>query len=142
MILGFHGLTVTQPQIVTRLFGGAIDLTADEPQILAALTGFAMIDGRVVRIDSTARQPGSNDLIADLANEQPMLVGLHELASPIGHAYVLTAATFSVGLYGDVICHSVLLHNPSPFSPDSQVLSWAEFISRLRLIVRVRVQPV
>jgi len=141
-ILNYHGLCVTQEEVVFRIFGNLANAPADGFEIRAALTGFGKNGRRSVKIESTTFVPNPELLIDDLADDKPILVGLRHPARPIGHAYVLSAISYTIDPFGKPVFFSVTLENPDPFSCGTEVMSWSEFVSRLMLVARVRVMPI
>ena len=139
MVLNFHGLFVTQEQIVERIFGHHVDAPAGESEILTALSGWAWdARGSYSTIHASSYVASGSHLIHDLAYRWPLIVGL--TGDPIGHAYVLTAVYYSVGEYNQPIFDKVVLRDPWPHSPSRQEMSWQEFTSKLMLAVRVYVE--
>lgn len=140
MVLNYHGLVVNQEQIVARIFGELIDKPGRPDQILAALSGWAPDSrGRFSQVLATPYIFQGSDIVEDLAYKWPLIVGLIQPGQPIGHAYVLTAVTYSVNQFNQPIFDSVVLRDPWPGSPSKVELSWREFQSRLMFAARVSV---
>ena len=139
MVLNYHGLYVTQEQVVLHIFGSLADRPAASPEILRALSGWAPdTRGRFSSIHATPVVNHTAEIVQDLSLRWPLIVGLHQ--EPIGHAYVLTAVTYSVDpttLWP--IIHSVVLRDPWPYASSRVQLSWTEFSSRLIFVARVHV---
>ena len=90
MVLNYHGLFVSQEQIVHRIYGDLVDRPAGPNEILEALSGWAPdARGRFSSIYATPYIVRGSDIVRDLASRWPIVVGLR--GEPIGHAYVLTA---------------------------------------------------
>lgn len=139
MVLNYHGLYVSQEQIVHRIYGDLVDRPARPNQILQALTGWAPdVRGRFSSIYATPYVIRGSDIVRDLAARWPIIVGLH--GDPIGHAYVLTGVYYSVDPYNEPVFDRVVLRDPWPASPSRQEMSWADFERRLRFTARVYVQ--
>ncbi|MCS7081137.1 MAG: hypothetical protein NZ585_13950 [Chloracidobacterium sp.] len=140
MTLNYHGLYVTQEQIVARVFGGLVDAPAGPHEILAALSGWA--PDRRGSFSAVYADPyvwHGAQIIQDLAYRWPLIVGLARPGA-IGHAYVLTAVVYSVGPYGEPILHRVVLRDPWPGSPSRVEMSWQEFQARVQFAARVYVR--
>ena len=144
MVLNYHGLYVSQRDVVTRIYGSPyVNQPANEPQILNALTGWATdTRGRYSSIHAVGGQQYVNDMINLLSNKWPLIVGLSNPQGGIGHAVVLTAIEYSVqynnqGQVTAYIPRNVVIRDPWPTNPSRQVLSWDEFSRRLILAIRV-----
>jgi hypothetical protein len=140
MILNFHGVKVTQEQIVTRMFGSTIDRPADASVILRALSGWAVTaKGKPVTISATQFVFNGSEIVSDLAYHQPLVVGL-TTPNGIGHACVLTAVSYNVNQYNnEPIFQGVVIRDPWPGRSSRNEMGWNEFRSRLMFIARVRV---
>lgn len=139
MVLNYHGLYVTQEQIVERIFGALIDAPGQPNQILEALSGWAPdVRGRFSEIFASPYIFQGSDIVNDLAYRWPLIVGLRQ-PSQVGHAYVLTAVFYSVGRYDQPFFHKVVLRDPWPCNPSRVEISWLEFQSRFMFATRVYV---
>lgn len=140
MTLNYHGLYVTQEQIVARVFGNLADAPAEPRVILAALSGWAPdARGRFSVVYADPYVWHGAQIIQDLAYRWPLIVGLARPGA-IGHAYVLTAVVYSVGSYGEPVLHRVVLRDPWPGSPSRVEMSWREFQARVQFAARVYVR--
>ena len=139
MVLNYHGLYVTQEQIVGKIFGTLVDQPGQPHQILAALSGWAPdLRGRFSAISASPFVFKGSEIVQDLAYKWPLIVGLRR--SPIGHAYVLTAVYYQVDPYTqEPVFDKVVLRDPWPRSPSRQEMSWPEFADKLMFVARVRV---
>ena len=138
MVLNYHGLYVTQEEIVTRIYGQLVDQPGQPEQILQALSGWAPdLRGRYSAIIADTYSITGPSLVSDLAYRWPLIVGLR--GDPVGHAYVLTAVTYEVDAWNNPIFKSVVLRNPWPDSPSREEMRWEEFISRVTFATRVHV---
>ncbi|HMG72801.1 MAG TPA: papain-like cysteine protease family protein [Pyrinomonadaceae bacterium] len=157
MVLNYHGLYVTQEQVVQRVFGQQIDQAADEAGILTALTGW-LPDNRG-RFSAITASPYVWDeaLVNDLAYKWPLIAGLRNEDGLSGHAYVLTALQFhketyvsgynrvlvggrwyNVPTYAQrLVFDYVVLRDPWPTNESKQVWTWAKFRSQLMNLNRV-----
>lgn len=139
MVLNYHGLYVSQEQVVERIYGTLVDRPAQPSEILQALSGWAPdVRGRFSAIYATNYIFHGSQIVEDLAFKWPIIVGLR--GNPIGHAYVLTGVYYSVNMYtNEPIFSRVILRDPWPANPSRQEMSWAEFRGRLMFAARVRV---
>jgi hypothetical protein len=98
MILNYHGLYVTQEQLVQYVFGAQVDLLGTNEAILRALSGWAPdVRRRTSTVFASTQQIGPQSIVNDLDKRRPLLVALKDPAYPaIGHAYVLTAAYYKL----------------------------------------------
>lgn len=143
MVLNYHGLYVSQEQVVQRIYGRQIDQPANSNQILNALTGWAPDNrGRGSSIHANSYTYSGSQIVQALGNKWPLIVGLRNPNGGIGHAVVLTAVFYSVDRFNNPIFTGVVIRDPSPDSPSRQDLSWNEFQSRLMFITRVYVNRI
>lgn len=142
MVLNYHGVQVDQGEIVSRVFGGAVDRPANGDQMMQALTGWAPdTRGRRSEIFADAYHLDPATVINDLDKKWPLIVGLSGArGAATGHAYVLTAAYFSKGANGMPQIHRVVLRDPFPGYPSRIELDAGEFGQRLQFATRVYVK--
>lgn len=140
MVLNYHGLYVSQEQVVARIFGGRLpDAPGSPTQIMQALSGWAPdARGRYSGITATTFIPDPATIVRDLQRRWPLIVGLR--GETIGHAYVLTAVQYEQDPYsGRVYPTHAVLRDPWPASPSRQVIPWETFERRVQFAARVRV---
>ena len=142
MVLNYHGLYVDQKDVVSRVFGGAVDRPANGQQIMQALTGWAPDSrGRRSKIYADDYNLDPTTVINDLDRKWPLIVGLAGArGAATGHAYVMTAVYFSKGPNGVPIIHRVVLRDPFPGYPSRIELDAGEFGQRLQFATRVYVE--
>jgi Papain-like cysteine protease AvrRpt2 len=140
MVLNYDGLAVSQEQIVARVFGGSIpDAPAEPEDILDALSGWApQFNGRPAEILATPYIYQPNDIVGDLANHWPILVGLRNPEGR-GHVFVLTAVTYSLDSTNQPVFRTAVLRDPSPAHQSRIQIPWNYFSSRVDFFARVRV---
>jgi len=137
MILNYHGLYVTQEQVVTKIFGSLQCLSASTNDILNALSGWAPdMRGSYSTIHSEEGTYGPDDLVKILSYRWPLLVCLKN-PDGTGHAEVLTAVYYATDAGNNALIDKVVLRDPWPYNPSRQEMSWAEFTSRIQDIIRV-----
>jgi peptidase C39-like protein len=141
MVLNYHGLYVDQQQIVTRIYGSAVDRPASGQQIMAALTGWAPDSrGRRSQIYADNYNLDAATIINDLDKKWPLIVGLRGArGAATGHAYVMTAAYFSQQ-NGQPTIHRVVLRDPFPGYQSRIEIDADEFDQRLQFATRVYVE--
>lgn len=140
MVLNYHGLYVTQEQIVNRVFGTTVDQPASPQQIMQALQGWAPdARGRFSQIsaDSSDLQPAS--VLQDLEYRWPLIVGLSG-PNNTGHAYVMTAACYHMDGKGSPHIYSVILRDPYPGRQSRVEMPIGEFVQRCSFATRVHVK--
>lgn len=136
MILNYHGLLVSQEQVVQRVFGQKINSPANISHILSALRGWAPdIRGRFSEIHASQYGLTPSELIRDLSNNWPLIVGFG--GKPIGHACVLTAVEYNQYLNGFPFLTKAIYRDPSPNYFSRQGSSWAIFSNRASFYVRI-----
>jgi hypothetical protein len=139
MVLNYHGLFVSQEQIVQRIYGSQVDQAAQPVHILTALSGWAPdARGRYSAIYATPYTFSGSQIVQDLANRWPIIVGLQN-PNGGGHALVVTAVYYSVDQWNNPIFLSVVLRDPWPGSPSRQEMPWTAFQQRLTFMARVYV---
>ena len=137
MILNYHGLYVSQEQIVTKIFGSLECSPGTEEDIAEALSGWAPdASGRYSEIYCSTGVSSASEFVNLLAYKWPLLVCLNN-PDGSGHALVMTGIYYSVDQFNNPIVDKVVLRDPWPFSPSRQEMSWAVFTSRLRTAFKV-----
>jgi len=138
MILNFHGLKVTQEQIVYRCFGSLENAPGGEDQMFVALSGTAPnIWGTYSGISTDNITMGDNIgevIFNQLKANRPLAVGLTNQGSNIGHENVITGITFyqdydQNGNQAGVTFISVILRDPYP-GVGRVVMPWDTFFDR------------
>lgn len=142
MVLNYHAIPVAQEQIVKRTLGKLADVPADPKIMFRALNGWEVdIHGDHVQVSSNTYSTSAKEITAFLATKKPLIVGLREDYSRIGHAYVLIGMFYETvpDGQGDVtyVPHSVLLVDPWPSNESMVDLSWDEFVQRLMVSFKV-----
>ena len=138
MVLNYHGLYITQEDIVERIFGSQIDKPGSADNILTALSGWAPdTRGRFSTIHAVPYVLSGSEIVQDLAYKWPLIVGLK--GEPIGHAYVLTAVFYGVDWFNNPIFTKVVLRDPWPGSPSRVEMSWDDFQKQVMFVARVSV---
>jgi hypothetical protein len=146
MVLNYHGLYVTQEQIVKKCFGGLYNAPGGTLEMFTALNGWAYnTRGGVSNIYTNNYPTNANEIQSLLANDWPLIVGLN-YGTDVGHAYVLTAIYYSLSYdaYGNliVIPDKVVLRDPWPYNNSRQEMSWAEFSTYVVSVYKVWVVDV
>ncbi len=142
MILNYYNIPVSQEQIVKRTLGKLADKPADPNMMFKALNGWEVdIYGNKILVNSNFYSTSTKEITAFLLKEKPLIVGLTQSGTNIGHAYVL------IGMYYQSVKdnkgetnyfpHSVLLIDPFPGNPNITDMSWSDFTSRLMVSYKV-----
>lgn len=137
MVLNYHGLYVTQEQLVNKIYGGLVDRPADELQIRRALSGWAPnVKGNFSYIYCQSGFQSVNEITQALAAKWPLIVGLQ---TPYGggHAYVLTAIYYSTDPYNNTLPDKVVLRDPMPGRDGRIVMGWQSFSRNLLMALKV-----
>ena len=144
MVLNYHGLYVSQMDVVTKIYGSPyVDQPANEQQILAALSGWAPdTRGRYSGINAYGGYTSLQEIINGLSGKWPLIVGMSNPNGGVGHAYVMTAIYYSnqYDNYGNIIGvvpDKVVLRDPWPGNQSRQEFSWNEFQSRCFMAVKI-----
>ena len=139
MTLNYHGLQMTQEDVIQRIFGAQVDAQGSPEMILEALSGWAPDErGRYSAIHASPYVKRGSDIVRDLAHRWPLIVGLTERRG--GHAYVLTAVEYTVDpRNNEPIFHGVVLRDPMPGRRSEVRLDWPTFERKLTFMARVSV---
>ncbi|HWA51238.1 MAG TPA: papain-like cysteine protease family protein [Dongiaceae bacterium] len=168
-IFALHSYDIPQEAIVEKLFGdGSVCAPANDAAIVAAIDG-GWIDmsgnqfsayGQVMplaamgvsssqssdsdplnlALNMTGRMFASQDIeamLTELANNNPLIIG--RMGDAIGHAMVLTAASFIQRTDGTIYLTELIVRDPWPGSPNRRRLSGDE-IRETFTVIKVHVQ--
>lgn len=125
-VFALHGHAVPQEEIVQRLFGDLTCAPADAWSILAAIEG-DWVDGQGRAFTAWGEQlpdlttrlfmgAGAQDILAELYADNPLINGA------VGHATVLTAATYAEDRWGQQQILEMIVRDPWPTSPNRRPL--------------------
>ena len=144
MVLNYHGLSVNQLDVVTRIYGSPyVNQPADEQQILYALSGWAAdYRGRYSSINAYGGNTSVQEIINGLSGKWPLIVGLRNSEGSIGHACVLTAIYYSnqydnYGNFTGYVPEKVVIRDPFPTNVSRQELSWTDFQNRAFMVLKI-----
>lgn len=120
MVLGYHGVAITQQQIVARTYGtdwrgNPPDWAGSIEAITANLNNWSIDNyGQQYAVTATLNwgAPAPTVLVNELWNRRPVIIG-YRSGPNSGHAVVVTAATFFQTMYGPVI-RSIVVRDPWP----------------------------
>ena len=120
MVMGYHGVAITQQQIVARTYGtdwwgNLPDWAGSIEAITANLNNWSIDNyGQQYVVAATLNwgAPAPSVLINELRNRRPMIIG-YRSGPNSNHAVVVTAATFSQTIFRTVI-HSIVVRDPWP----------------------------
>jgi hypothetical protein len=136
MVLNYHGLFVTQEQVVQRVFGLQYNYPANPNQILYALSGWAPdTRGRLSEIYAEYYSFTPFQLVTDLSNNWPLLVGSR--INPIGHTCVLTAVEYLQFITGVPILTKAIFRDPWPGNFSKQESAWVYFSLSTAFFIRI-----
>lgn len=142
MILNYNAIPVLQEQIVKRTLGKLVDKPADPNIMFRALNGWEVdVYGNKVLVSSNFYSTDTKEITTFLATKKPLIVGLRQQGTNIGHAYVLIGMFYETVFKtnGDVSYkpHSVLLVDPWPGNNSIKDISWSDFTDRLNVSYKV-----
>lgn len=120
MVLGYHGVAITQQQIVARTYGtdrwGNLPDWGGSIEAITANLNSWSIDNYgqryVVNAALNWAAPEPNALVNELRNRRPVLIS-YRTGPNTSHAMVVTAVTFSQTTFGASI-HSIVVRDPWP----------------------------
>ena len=142
MILNYNAIPVLQEQIVKRTLGELIDKPADPSMMFKALNGWEVdVYGNNVLVSSNFYSTDIKEITVFLGTKKPLIVGLEQPGSNIGHAYVLIGmyyeTTFKNNGETSYTPYSVMLVDPWPDNINIKEISWDEFVYRLNISFKV-----
>lgn len=116
MVCRWYGVRLSQQSIVARVYGGLVNMPADDRNLTAALNSkWTADDGTSFRIQASVFSPAMGQanvdnqrMIQDLANERPLIVGART------HATVLARVDYVEGPYGQPIVQRAHVIDPWP----------------------------
>jgi len=136
MVLNYHGLYVSQEDIVGRLFGALYDSPANLDRIMVALSGWAYdTRGKISTIHAQPYVMNNTVLINDLVNYWPLIIGFNGF--PIGHACVLTAIYYSMTPQQLPYIHKGVIRDPWPGNESRQEYNWDQMLKSMTFLIRV-----
>jgi hypothetical protein len=139
-VLAFHGVEVEQCEAVRAVFGDCDKNRAHSAslgQIVCALNGWhPNTVGRPAALTATPFGSNANSILAELANNRPVVIGLRKHGSKIGHVCILMAAEYSYDPRGYACYHAVDVFDPLPSEGD-KTLTGAELAQLLDFAVVV-----
>ena len=142
MILNYNSIPVLQEQIVKRTLGKLVDKPADPHIMFKALNNWEVdVYGNKVLVSSNFYSTDTKEITTFLATKKPLIIGLRQQGSNIGHAYVL------IGMFYETVFknngetsykpHSVLLVDPWPGNNSIKDISWSDFANSLNVSYKV-----
>ncbi|MEM6763347.1 MAG: papain-like cysteine protease family protein [Bacteroidota bacterium] len=141
MVLTYHGLKVSQEEVVRRIYGSLVDRPGNPDQVLSALSGSAVnTRGGYSRIYADYGMISDVEIINNLAAKMPIMVGLQNPDQESAHAYVLTAAYYHLNVHERPVIDKIVLRDPYPTRPSRQVITWSNFLSHKPIFFKVWVQ--
>lgn len=142
MVLNYHGLFVSQEQIVSRVYGRLVDRPAVPDQILGALSGWAPdVRGGYSAIYADSTNITEATVIDDLHRRWPLIVGLGSLhPGEQGHAFVMTGVIYQFNAYNQPVILEVILRDPFPGNRSRVEMGADEFFARLQFAARIYVE--
>ena len=140
-VLNYHGLGVTQEQVVERSVGDLVDVPGGPHEMMRSLNGVIYSpENGYTRVSATYGSTSAREIRNYLAHDNPLIVGLSVPGQRTGHAYVLSAIYYKLDNRGNVIPEKVVLRDPWPYGPSRQEISWKEFAYRVNSIYKVQVK--
>jgi len=140
MLLNYHRISVTQEQIVERVYGKQFDAPATPTTIVAALNGWA-IDKSFRDAFVLAEVHPANDswlIVSELVAKNPLIVGFD--GYPTGHACLLTSAWHRPKPGGGSTFYALELRDPWQGNPSRNQVLGREFADKAQFVVKVSVK--
>ena len=127
ILLNYHGLSLSQEQIIERIHNGKPCEIGDGKKMIKALNGWSPPSvEKVSKIHASYGNLNTSDLVEHLSNGWPIIVGL-DSRSLSRQVYVLSAVYFSMDHWDHPKIDEVLLRNPWPLSPSEEYMRWDLF---------------
>lgn len=137
MVLDYLGVEVTQSKIVNRVYGDTYDLTANRSDIVNAIDRW-YVNGSLIRAKYETRK-NAKTLIDNLVSHSPIIIGLDERYSPVGHAYVLTHIFFKRDSMGNMTPVRVVVVDPAQNGDMETSLDWSVFYQKINTIITITI---
>lgn len=146
MVLNYHGLYITQEDIVRQCYGGLYDKPGGYEEFALGLNRWAYNNrGSISKVSFNSYPTNSNEIVNFLSSNWPLIVGINT-GGDVGHAYVLTAIYYSIGTdqYGNTIAlpEKVVLRDPSPGQVSPQEWPWQTFANHVTHVYKVWVSDI
>jgi hypothetical protein len=135
MVLRFQGINVSQEDVVYQALNGLINQPGNGMDMVRGANGWS-VQGKTIKA-WFEKSCSAKQIIDDLAYKYPLVVGIDNPGSKIGHAYVLTAIFFNGDKEKNIYPVMVTLRDPWPGSPDRLEMSWDEFTRRVNTFVHI-----
>ena len=139
-VLNYHGLNVSQEQIVDRSYGRLVDAPGGPYEMMRSLNGVIQTGDDYKLVTAEFNSTNANEIRDHMANDEPMIVGLKQPGSRIGHAFVLSGIYYQQDRRGNVYPDKVVLRDPWPNAASRKEMMWADFVRSVNAIYEVDVQ--
>lgn len=136
MVLNHQSVSVTQSEIVRRVYGSTYDFSADGRRIAEELDDW-YVDYSTVHA-YYAQYKDANTLIDALMKGVPLIVGLKNEYRTIGHAVVLVRAYFKRS-GGTLSPYKVTVLDPSDRGNHEVTQYWDSFYKKINSIIYIRI---
>ena len=137
MVLKYQNILVDQEFIVRRIRGDSPDVTGSLSDITNALSN---IHGTPAILYVNPFGSYGYELVVDVADNRPVIVGMKDEGATIGHVVVVAGVEFSMYLNGYVLIHKVLVFDPLVEEEDGEWMSCEEFRPLADFFVRTSVE--
>jgi hypothetical protein len=139
-VLKFFNFNISQQSLATQLFGDDICEGANCNEIITNLNHLVFTLDSPVAAYSCPPNSAAECLAQELSACKPLIAGLNNPGSSMGHAYVVIAVTYEVR-NGTTFPNSVILVDPWPTVKNPrEKMNWTEFRSRLNCLIRFEEQ--
>lgn len=138
-VLNYHGVNVTQEQVVNRSYGRLVDAPGGPRQMMRSLNGVISTSDGYKLIQAEFNSTSAKEIRNHLAQDRPLIVGLSRPGLRVGHAYVMSGIYYQVDKRGNIYPDKVVLRDPWPTSKSRVEMSWKEFVSRVNSVYEIRV---
>jgi hypothetical protein len=125
ILLNYHGLKVTQKQIIKRAYDGEEPCDSGiAPNIISAINGWSPASvERVGKVHSGTGEFDDQEFVEHMSNGWPIIVSL-ESRTKGEQVFVVRAVYFSMDRLDWPKIDEVILRNPWPLSPSEESMRW------------------
>lgn len=125
MLLNYHGLKVTQKQIIQKAYEGEEPCdTGTAPNIISAINRWSPASvEKVAKVLSGTGKFNDEEIVEHMSNGWPLIVSLDSRTKG-EQVYVIRAVYFSMDRLDWPKIDEVVLRNPWPLSPSEESMRW------------------
>jgi hypothetical protein len=141
MVMDYYNIDRPQDRIVSE-FGVNSDGAGTVDAVLKANSGiYKTRDGRTMKVTAALIQD-QQEIIEELKNGRPLIIGINNKLIPSGHEYVLTAVEYTENQGpSSAKAKTLILRNPMPGRPSRMEFDVLTEGNRVDHVIRIQVTP-